>query len=126
MGARCISEEALRRIARAVAKKGDESPIEDFEYLFHHVLINEKGEEDLHHCFFYDHLGNMFEQGHLVIEDGRPTIDGKKINNGVFHFIKGLVEDQDIAWSDEEAEEYGIKPKKMVSGMSFKDKAKEW
>jgi hypothetical protein len=121
-----ISDEGMKRIAKTVAKKNDESPIEDFEYLFHHVLTNEKGEEDLHHCFFYDHLGNIFEQGHLVVEDGKVTIDGKKVTNGIFHFIKGLVEDQDVAWSDEEAEEYGIRPKKMTSGMTFKDKAKEW
>lgn len=100
--------------------------IEDYEYLLHHIEINDNGEEKIHHCLIYDHIANMFEQAHLFIKDGKVYLDGKEIKEGVFHVIKGLERTQEVVWSDEEAEENEIKPKEMKSGMTLKEKAKEW
>ncbi len=102
-----------------------EEAIKDFEYLLHHVEI-EKGKEEVHHCLVYDHNANLFEQGHLWIEKGKVYLEGKEIKDGAFHIIKGLEANQEVAWSDEEAEKGGIKPKKMVAGMTLKEKGKEW
>ncbi len=100
--------------------------IEDFEYLLHHIEVDENDEETIHHCYVYDHIGNLFEQGHLVVRDGKIFINGKKAEDGIYHVITGLEPDQDICWSDEEAEENDIKPKKMKAGMKYKEKSEEW
>ncbi|GAJ07586.1 unnamed protein product [marine sediment metagenome] len=100
--------------------------LKDFEYLLHHIEIGKNGEERIHHCFVYDHIGNMFSQGHLLVKNGKVYVDEKEIKEGLFHFIVGLETDQDVAWSDEEARENKIKPKKMRAGMSLKEKSKEW
>ncbi len=102
-----------------------EENLETFEYLIHHVEI--KGDEEIiHHCHMYDHIGNLFEQAHLWIEKGKAYLDGKQIKDGHYHVIKGLEPTQEIAWSEEEATDAGIKPKGMMSGMTLKEKAKEW
>lgn len=98
----------------------------DYEYLLHHIEANDNGDEEIHHCYIADHLGNLFEHGHLVVRDGKIFINGKKAGDGVYHVIVGLEGKQDVSWSDKEAKEHGIKPKKLRSGMSFKKKAKEW
>ena len=73
------------------------SDFEDWEYLIHHIHKDpETGEEEIHHCFLVDHLGNLFEIGHVKDEKG----DFK-------HYLIGLKEDQDVYWSDEEAEADG-------------------
>ena len=100
--------------------------LEDFEYLLHHIEIDDKGKEEIHHCYLYDHIANMFEQTHLWIKNGKVYLDGKLIKDGIFHVIKGLESTQEIAWSNKEAEENGIKPKTMKAGMSLKEKVKEW
>lgn len=100
--------------------------LEDYEYLLHHIEIDNKGEEKIHHCLVYDHIANMFEQDHLLIKNGKAYLNGEEIKGGLFHLIKGLESTQEIVWSDEEAEENNIKPKEMRSGMSLKEKAKEW
>jgi len=70
-------------------------PIEDWEYLIHHVeIVKEK--EELHHCYMLDHLGNKYEIDHIIDEEGKQR-----------HCIIGLAEDQDVYWSDQEAEEAG-------------------
>jgi len=74
--------------------KSSES-IEDWEYLIHHIEIVE-GKEELHHCFMLDHLGNKYEIGHIIDKKGNQR-----------HCILGLVEDQDVYWSDKEAIEAG-------------------
>jgi len=74
---------------------GHGEPIEDWEYLIHHVEVVE-GEEELHHCFLLDHLGNKYEIDHITDEEGDQR-----------HYIVGLVEDQDVYWSDQEAIEDG-------------------
>lgn len=102
-----------------------EDTIKDFEYLLHHVDI-EDGKEEIHHCLVYDHNANLFEQGHLWIENGKVFLEGKEIKDGTYHIIRGLEAKQEVAWSDEEAEKGGIKPKKMVAGMTLKEKGKEW
>ncbi len=70
-------------------------PIEDWEYLIHHIEVVE-GEEELHHCYMLDHLGNKYETGHIMDEEGKQR-----------HCIIGLAEDQDVYWSDTEAIEAG-------------------
>ncbi|KKL21803.1 hypothetical protein LCGC14_2441780 [marine sediment metagenome] len=107
-------------------KDKKERPLEDYEYLIHHITKNDKGEEEIHHCFLYDHLANMFQQEHLIINKGKIQLGNKVIKNGVFHVIVGLEPTQDVSWSDTEAEEHGIASKKMKAGMTFKQKAKEW
>lgn len=103
-----------------------ENGIKEFEYLLHHIITDDDGKEEIHHCLVYDHVGNMFEQGHLVVENGKATLDGKKVKDGTFHVIKGLESSQEVAWSDEEAKQHKITIKKMKSGMTHKDKSKEW
>ena len=99
---------------------------EDFEYLLHHVHISEGGKEEIHHCFLYDHIANLFEQAHLAVKKGVTYLEGKKIQDGIFHVIKGLESTQEITWSDDEAKKNRIKPKVMKPGMGFKEKSKEW
>lgn len=99
---------------------------EDFEYLLHHIHIGKDGKEEIHHCFLYDHIANLFEQAHLAVKKGVAYLEGKKIQDGIFHVIKGLESTQEAIWSDVEAEKNKIKPKAMEKGMSRKDKAKEW
>lgn len=108
--------------------KNDEGTIiiEDYEYLLHHIETDDNGKEIIHHCFIYDHIANMFEQAHLLIKDGKVYLDGKKIKGGLFHVIKGLEPTQEVVWSDEEAKENKIKPKEMKSGMTLREKAREW
>lgn len=107
------------------AAVAEEKQLKDFEYLIHHV-VTEDGKEEVHHCRLYDHLGNLFTQGHLVIEDGVAKLDGHKVTSGTFHVLTGLEPTQEICWSDGEALEKGITPKKMVDGMTSKKKAKVW
>lgn len=110
----------------AITNLRQDTPIEDYEYLIHHIEVDEQGEETIHHCLLYDHLANMFTQAHLWIEDGKIYLDGKQVKEGVFHVIVGLELTQEVVWSDQEAEEKGIRPKQMVPGMTAKQKAKEW
>ncbi len=100
--------------------------LEDFEYLLHHVEIDEDGKEKIHHCYVYDHIANLFEQDHLLIKNGKAYLNNKQIKDGLFHIIKGLESTQETDWSDDEAKENKIRPKAMRSGMTFKEKAKEW
>jgi len=104
-----------------------DSPLKDYSYLLHHVEIDDQGDEELHHCFVYDHLGNMFIQSHIKVIDGKCYDEsGKPIQNGIFHIITGLEPKQDVCWSNEDAKDKGITPKSMVAGMSYKDKSKKW
>ncbi len=116
----------LKHNLKRIISESSPGQIKDFEYLLHHIEIGESGEEEIHHCLVYDHIGNMFSQAHLLIKDGKAYVDGKEIKDGVFHYVVGLEAKQEVAWSDEEAEKSGIKPKKMVAGMTLKAKAKEW
>lgn len=103
-----------------------EFSLEDFEYLLHHITIDDKGNEEIHHCFLYDHIGNLYQQGHLTIKKNKIFLDGKKIKEGSFHVITGLEPEQEVAWSDEMAKENDVTPKMMKSGMTLKDKSKVW
>ncbi|KKN17261.1 hypothetical protein LCGC14_0967670 [marine sediment metagenome] len=103
-----------------------EEGLKEYEYLLHHIVVDDKGVEDVHHCLVYDHIANMFEQAHLVVKDGKVTLEGKTIKDGTFHVLKGIEPLQEVSWSDEEADENKIKAKKMRSGMTFKEKSKEW
>lgn len=114
---------AIKKLFRENNKK---MTLKDFEYLLHHIEIDKKGEEQIHHCFVYDHLGNLFSQNHLLIKDGKAFIDKKEIKEGLYHFIVGVESSQEIVWSDEEAQENKIKPKKMRAGMTLREKAREW
>jgi len=121
---RNVRKAQIRSVLEAVLRK-DAKPLEDFEYLIHHIE-NIKGVEEVHHCYLYDHIGNLFEQTHLVVKDGRATLDGKVVKDGTFHVIKGLEKTQKVVWTDEEAKEAKIRPKAMRAGMTLKQKAKEW
>jgi hypothetical protein len=101
-------------------------PIENYEYLIHHIESDDDGVETIHHCLLYDHIANMFTQAHLWLEDGKVYLDGKEIKEGIYHVIIGLEPTQDVCWSDENAIENGITPKRMVAGMTYKQKSKEW
>ena len=114
----------MTRITRMSLK--ERRALEDFEYLLHHVESDEKGKEEIHHCYIYDHISNLFEQDHLVIRNGKAYLNNKEIKDGLFHIIKGLEPTQETVWSDKEAEENKITPKKMKAGMTLKEKAKEW
>lgn len=100
--------------------------LEDFAYLLHHIEITSAGKEEIHHCFVYDHIGNLFEQEHLLIKNGVAYVNGKKVKDGLLHIIKGLEPTQEVVWSDAEAKENKIRPKKIYAGMTLKKKAKEW
>jgi len=116
--------EEWTKIAVHMIERGN--PLRDFEYLLHHIEIDDQGKEQIHHCYFYDHIANLFEQDHLLIKDGKAYLDRKQITDGLFHIIKGLEPTQEIAWSDDEAVKGKVRPKKMSKGMSLKQKAKEW
>jgi hypothetical protein len=75
----------------------DGPPLEDWEYLLHHIH-EDKGKEVIHHCQLMDHLGNLYELDHMEDKKGRT-----------FHAITGVVEDQKVIWNDEEAKENGLK-----------------
>lgn len=100
-------------------------PLKDFEYLIHHIETKD-GKEEIHHCFLYDHIANLFQQAHLVIKKGKAYINGNAVQDGTFHVIIGLEKGQEVAWTDKEATGAKIKPKKLRAGMSLKQKAKEW
>lgn len=124
-----LGEQAQQFLHKAyieLEKKSESGPIKTYEYLIHHIEIDDSGKETIHHCMLYDHIANMFTQGHLVVSDGTVTLDGKAISEGTFHVITGLDESQDVCWSDDEAMENGITPKRMIEGMTAKQKAKEW
>lgn len=116
--------ERLREFSILKAAVGSK-PLEDFEYLIHHIETK-GGKEEVHHCFLYDHIANLFEQAHLVIKDGKASLNGKAVKDATFHVIIGLEKTQEVAWTDKEAKEAKIKPKRMRAGMSLKRKAKEW
>jgi len=99
--------------------------LKDFEYLIHHIATK-AGKEEVHHCYLYDHLANLFEQGHMVIKDGKVQLNGKTIKEGTFHVIIGLEPTQEVCYSDIEATEAKIRPKRLTSGMTRKQKSKEW
>jgi len=100
-------------------------PLKDFEYLIHHIETKD-GKEEVHHCYLYDHIANLFEQGHLVIKDGKAVLNGKTLKEGTFHVIIGLEKTQEACYSNTEAEKANIKPKAMKMGMTRKQKSKEW
>ena len=103
-----------------------EKQLEDYEYLLHHIETDDEGKENVHHCYVYDHIANLFEQEHLVVADGKVHLGGKEIKDGIFHVINGLEPTQEVAWGNAEAEKAGITPKKMKAGMTLKKKSKEW
>jgi len=109
-------------LSTSITKRG----FEDFEYLLHHIHIDEGGKEEIHHCFLCDHIANLFEQAHLVVKKGVVYLEGKKIQDGILHVIKGLESTQEAVWSDIEAKENKIKPKAIKKGMSLGEKAKKW
>jgi len=99
--------------------------LKDFEYLIHHIETKD-GKEKVHHCFLYDHIANLYVQGHLEVKGGKAYLNGKAVKDDTFHVIIGLEKTQEVAWGDTEAKEAKIKPKGLKSGMSLKRKAKAW
>lgn len=123
-----IDDVSSQRTASTTVSKSDErlQPIEDWEYLIHHIEVDDKGKEVIHHCLLYDHIANMFEQGHLVIKNGKPFLNGSRLKDGTYHLLTGIEQSQEVSWSDEDAQDQGIKPKAMMPGMTAKQKAREW
>ncbi len=109
-----LKQRLLKKAKKIYSQVKEEFSLEDFEYLLHHITIDDDGKEEIHHCFLYDHIGNLYQQEHLTTK------------KGTFHVITGLEPTQEVAWSDEMAEENNIKPKMMKSGMSLKKKSKVW
>ena len=103
-----------------------EMTLKDYEYLLHHIAIDDAGKEEVHHCMLYDHIANMFMQSHLLIKDGEALLDGRKVSDGLFHVISELESTQEVAWSNEEAKSKGLEAKEMKAGMTLEQKAKEW
>lgn len=114
----------LKKFATKI-RKAQNRPLDDYEYLLHHIEVVD-GVEETHHCLVYDHVGNMFEQANLTVKDGKVFINGEEVKEGTFHVIKGLEPNQEVVWSDEEAKENGIRPKQMRAGMTKEEKSKEW
>ncbi len=90
-------KEILRIMSRVRKQDDDGPPMEDWAYLIHHIHIGEDGEEIVHHCPMLDHLGNLFEVDHIEGVDGE-----------ILHVLIGLLEDQEVLWSDEEALDSGF------------------
>lgn len=123
-------QETVRNFKKAVRRGVIEAThggaqLKDFEYLMHHIETR-GGKEEVHHCYLYDHIANLFEQGHITIKDGKASLDGKPVKEGTFHVIVGLEPTQEICYSDAEAMKAKIRPKRLASGMTRKQKAKEW
>lgn len=119
-----ILTERAKRFARLEAVLGGKQ-LKDFEYLIHHIETK-GGKEEVHHCFLYDHIANLFVQGHLEVKAGKAFLNGKAVKDDTFHVIIGLEKTQEVAYSNKEAEEAKIKPKGLRSGMTLKQKAKIW
>jgi len=84
-----------KRIDLLFREEGAE--LEDWLYLIHHLHTDsENGKEIIHHCFLVDHLGNLYQIEHITDEDGNQQ-----------HCLVGLAENQEVYWSDEEAEADG-------------------
>ena len=103
-----------------------EMALKDYEYLLHHIAVDDEGKEEVHHCMLYDHIANMFVQAHLVVKDGKVVLDDKPVSEGFFHVISALEATQEVAWSDADALKEGVKAKALKAGMTLKQKAKEW
>ena len=99
--------------------------LKDFEYLIHHIETK-GGKEEVHHCFLYDHIANLYQQGHLEVKGGKAFLNGKAVKDDIFHVIIGLEKTQEVAYGNTEAKEANIKPKGLRSGMTLKQKAKVW
>jgi len=123
-----ITSVSSQRIGPTTVSKGDErlQPLDDWEYLIHHIEVDENGKEVIHHCLIYDHIANMFEQNHLVVKNGVPFLNGSRLKDGTYHLLTGLENTQEAVWSDEDAQNQGIKPKRMMPGMTTRQKAREW
>jgi len=81
----------------SVNKMEQHGQLADWLYLIHHVHTDDNtGEEELHHCFLVDHLGNLYTIDHIIDDDGV-----------VYHALVGLAEDQEVFWSNEEAIDAG-------------------
>ena len=97
-----IKEERIAKLLSSLKLEGKadpDQPVEDWEYLIHHLHVDENtGEDIVHHCVLVDHLGNLYTVEHILDEKGDTR-----------HCIAGLLEEQDVYWSNEEAEADGQK-----------------
>lgn len=90
-----LKDKFERRLHKFQSEEGD--GLEDWLYLIHHMHEDpDGGEEIIHHCPMIDHLGNLYQVKHIIDENGE-----------VCHCLVGLIEEQDVYWSDEEAEADG-------------------
>ena len=82
------------KVEKLLKQLKETDQLEDWLYLIHHLHPDDETEE-VHHCPMIDHLGNLYKVEHM-------EIDGKAV-----HVITGLIEEQDVFWSDEEARAAG-------------------
>ena len=85
----------MRKVHKSL--KEDLIAMENWEYLIHHIHVDEKtGKEIIHNCPLVDHLGNLYKIEHIKDDDGN-----------IKHYVVGLIEDQKVYWNDEEVKEDG-------------------
>ena len=85
-------KEKSEKLINALKRENLNDQLEDWLYLIHHIHIDDDGNEVLHHCKLVDHLGNLFDIGHIKDE-----------NDKIQHYLVGLTEEQEVYWSNEEA-----------------------
>ncbi|MBU1621735.1 MAG: hypothetical protein KJ604_19955, partial [Gammaproteobacteria bacterium] len=83
-------------VKRTLAILAETHPgLPDWAYLIHHLHDHGTDIESVEHCVLLDHLGNLFQVEHLEAE------------GTTHHVVTGLLDEQDVFWSDEEAKEAG-------------------
>ena len=93
-----MHKQDIERLQNILSTNQEDAVLEEWEYLIHHIHVDgETGDEEIHHCVLVDHLGNLYLIGHA--DEG---------DVGQRHIVIGLVEDQEVFYSDEEAEENGF------------------
>lgn len=86
-----------RDLLKTAQDESNLDDMEDWEYLLHHMHLDTEEETDeVHHCPLLDHLGNKYAIEHVTDVDGL-----------VRHCIVGVMDGQEVLWSDKEAEDAG-------------------
>jgi hypothetical protein len=84
-------DEELKRQKQLMMEEAP--PLPDWQYLIHHIHAEDKrNDEEIHHCPMLDHLGNKYQVEHITGKDGK-----------VYHCLVGLMDDQKVYWSDNDA-----------------------
>ncbi|MBC7340834.1 MAG: methyltransferase domain-containing protein, partial [Clostridia bacterium] len=100
----CYSLVLRREGLKRQVVKGAGDPLEDWEYLLHHM---HEPDDEAHHCVLVDHLGNKYRIEHL--DHGGE----------IYHVLAGLERGQEVLWSEEEARKAGLRV--PCAGRQLKD-----